>query len=331
MRLRDTLALVLAATLLAGCGGPAGGGGEGEAADSETTLTLAAYTATEPGWSTVVSAFSATREGRGVEVTEDYGASVQQAVAVEAGEPADVVNVSAEPDITLLVQAGKVDENWDAGVTRGIPFGSVVALVVRPGNPKDIRDWDDLLRDDVEVVTPSPLSSGSGRWNLLAPYAWASDGGQDPQAGLQYVTELATDHVAQWPDSAGEATEVFARGGADVLLTSENEARNGDLEFVIPAQTLAIESPVAVVSTSRHLEQARDLVNFQFTPEAQKLWAEANFRPVDPAVRAEYAERFPAPEKLWTVGDLGGWEMADRQFFDEGNGTIARIYRQATG
>ena len=219
----------------------------------------------------------------------------------------------------------------DAGATKGIPFGSVVSIAVRQGNPKNIRDWNDLLQPGVEVITPSPLSSGSAKWNLLAPYAWASNGGQNPQAGLDFVNKLVTEHVKLRPGSGREATDVFKQGSGDVLLAYENEALNFQLEYVNPPQTFKIENPVAVVNNSPHLDKAKAFVNFQYTPEAQKLWAEAGFRPVDPAVLAEFADKFPAPDKLWTIDDLGGWSKVDKELFDKENGSITKIYKQATG
>ena len=176
-------ALATAATVLAACGGGSSdvaGGGDGPKAD--TTLTLVAYAVPEPGWSKIIPAFAASPEGEGVDVTTSYGASGDQSRAVVDGKPADIVNFSVEPDVTRLVKAGKVAADWNADVTKGIPFGSVVSLVVRKGNPKNIKDWDDLLAPGIEVVTPSPLSSGSAKWNLLAPYAAKSDGGKDQQA-----------------------------------------------------------------------------------------------------------------------------------------------------
>ncbi|MGV0848706.1 sulfate ABC transporter substrate-binding protein [Mycolicibacterium phlei] len=329
---RAAAALATTATLLAACGGGSSdvvGDSGGDTA--ETTLTLVAYAVPEPGWSKVIPAFAATEEGKGVAVTTSYGASGDQSRAVVDGKPADIVNFSVEPDITRLVKAGKVNEDWNAGVTKGIPFGSVVSFAVRPGNPKGIKDWPDLLKPGVEVITPSPLSSGAAKWNLLAPYAWASKGGQDPQAGIEFVTELVTEHVKLRPGSGREATDVFRQGSGDVLLAYENEALNFDLEYVNPPETFKIENPVAVVNTSQHLDKATALNNFLFTPEAQKLWAEANFRPVDPAVLAEYRDKFPEPAKLWTVDDLGGWAKLDPELFDKENGTITKIYMQATG
>ena len=331
-RWRAVGALAMSATLLAGCsGGASDVVGETGGSDAETTLTLVAFAVPEPGWAKVGPAFAATEEGAGVEITGSYGASGDQSRSVESGKPADIVNFSVEPDITRLVQAGKVDENWNAGATKGIAFGSVVSFAVREGNPKNIRDWDDLLQPGVEVITPSPLSSGAAKWNLLAPYAYASNGGQDPDAGIEFVNRLVTEHVRLRPGSGREATDVFRQGTGDVLLAYENEALNFDLEYVNPPQTFKIENPTAVVNTSRHRDKAIDFVNFQFTPEAQNLWAEANFRPVDPAVLAEFADKFPAPEKLWTIDDLGGWADVDTRLFDKDNGTITKIYKQATG
>lgn len=336
-RRRVAAAFAATVSLLAGCGGGASDvAGSDGGSNVETTLTLVAYAVPEPGWSKVIPAFAATEEGKGVGVTASYGASGDQSRGVDSGKPADVVNFSVEPDITRLVKSGKVSEDWNKNATKGIPFGSVVSLMVRPGNPKSIRDWDDLLKPDVEVITPSPLSSGSAKWNLLAPYAVKSDGGTNPQAGLDYVDQLVSEHVELRPGSGREATDVFLQGSGDVLLAYESEAINSrrrghEFDYVNLPQTFKIENPVAVVNSTRHLEQATAFVNFQYTPEAQKLWAEAGFRPVDPAVAAEFADQFPAPQKLWTIADLGGWQKVDSELFNKDSGSITKIYTQATG
>jgi sulfate transport system substrate-binding protein len=330
-------ALAVTTSLLAACGGGSSdvaGGGDQPKAD--TTLTLVAYAVPEPGWSKIIPAFAATPEGKGVAVTTSYGASGDQSRGVVDGKPADIVNFSVEPDVTRLVKADKVDKAWNTDATKGIPFGSVVSLVVRKGNPKSIKDWDDLLQPGLEVVTPSPLSSGSAKWNLLAPYAAKSNGGKDPQAGLDFVNKLVTEHVKTRPGSGREATDVFLQGTGDVLISYENEAINTErqgkpVEHVNPPQTFKIENPVAVVTSSTHLQQATALKNFLYTPEGQKLWAQAGFRPVDPAVAADFATDFPTPQKLWTIADLGGWSDVDPALFDKDNGSITKIYKQATG
>jgi sulfate transport system substrate-binding protein len=334
---RPAAALAVSATLLAACGGGSSdvaGGSSTPAA--ETTLTLVAYAVPEPGWSKIIPAFAATPEGKGVGLTTSYGASGDQSRAVVDGKPADIVNFSVEPDVTRLVKANKVAKDWNADATKGIPFGSVVSLVVRKGNPKNIKDWDDLLQPGLEVVTPSPLSSGSAKWNLLAPYAAKSNGGQNAQAGLDFVTKLVTEHVKTRPGSGREATDVFLQGTGDVLISYENEAINTerqgkDVEHINPPQTFKIENPVAVVTSSARLDKATALKNFLYTKEGQKIWAQAGFRPVDPSVAEDFATDFPTPQKLWTIDDLGGWSTVDTALFDKDNGSITKIYKQATG
>lgn len=336
-RWRVAGALAATATVLAACGGGSSDvvGGDGQSA-ADTTLTLVAYAVPEPGWSKIIPAFAATPEGKGVGVTTSYGASGDQSRAVVDGKPADIVNFSVEPDVSRLVKANKVASDWNKDVTKGIPFGSVVTLVVRKGNPKNIRDWDDLLQPGVEVVTPSPLSSGSAKWNLLAPYAAKSNGGQNQQAGLDFVTKLVNEHVKTRPGSGREATDVFLQGSGDVLISYENEVINIErqgkpVEHINPPQTFKIENPVAVVTTSAHLDKATALKNFLYTPEGQKIWAQTGFRPVDPAVAAEFTADFPVPQKLWTITDLGGWSAVDPALFDKENGAITKIYKKATG
>lgn len=336
-RWRPLFALASIAALVVACGpGPSDVVGGGGLANARTTITLVAYSVPEPGWIKVIPAFNASDAGKGVQVITSYGASGDQSRGVVDGKPADVVNFSVEPDITRLVKAGKVSKDWNTDATKGIPFGSVVALVVRKGNPKNIQDWDDLLRPDVEVVTPSPLSSGSAKWNLLAPYAAKSDGGSNSQAGIDFVAKLVREHIKLRPGSGREATDVFVQGSGDVLISYENEAiaaeRAGKpVEHVVPKQTFKIENPVAVVTTSPHLDAATAFKNFQYTAPAQTVWAQAGYRPVDPAIAAQFRADFPVPAKLWTIADLGGWATVDPQLFDKNNGSITKIYTKATG
>ena len=259
------------------------------------------------------------------------------------GLPVDVVNFSVAPDVTRLVKAGVVDADWEQQhPNRSVAFGSVVALVVRKGNPKNIRTWDDLLKPGVNVVTPNPGSSGSAKWNLLAPYAAKSEGGRNPQAGLDYVRELVRDHVTVLPKSGREATTAFQQGQGDVLISYENEAimlargnteasASQQVEYVVPETTFRIDNPVAVVNTSRDRAAAETFVDYLFTEPAQRLWAQAGFRPVNPVVAAETAGDFPgAITKLWTIDDLGGWSAADKQLFGA-DGQITAICDEEAG
>jgi len=306
-----------------------------EPAAGSSNINLFAYAVPKPGYDKLIPAFQATDAGKGVQFQQSYGASGDQSRKVAAGAEADFVNFSVEPDITRLVDAGLVNPSWNANPYKGIPFGSVVTVVVRKGNPKGIKDWNDLLTPGIEVVTPNPFSSGSAKWNLLAPYAAASNGGTDKAAGLKYIDSLVKDHVKIQPKSGREATEAFLQGSGDALLTYENEAlfieRKGDpVEHVTPPQTFKIENPTAVVSKGRNAAKATAFNDFLFTPAAQELWAQAGFRPVDPTVAAKHAADFPQPEKLWTIADLGGWKDVDSTLFTKDVGDIAKIYDAAT-
>lgn len=331
------VAVTLAAGMIAACHAGASDAVGGSAlTNGGTKLTLVAYSVPEPGWSKVIPAFNASAEGKGVQVIASYAASADQSRGVVEGKPADIVNFSVEPDVTRLVKAGKVSADWDTDATKGIPFGSVVTLVVRKGNPKHIADWDDLLRPGVEVVTPSPLSSGSAKWNLLAPYAAKSGGGRDATAGIDFISKLVHEHVKLRPSSGRLATDVFIEGSGDVLISYENEAiaaeRQGrSIEHVTPSQTFKIENPLAVIATSPHLDAALAFKNFQYTATAQRLWAEAGFRPVEPAIADKFRDWYPVPVKLWTITDLGGWTAVDRQLFDRATGSITKVYLEATG
>jgi sulfate/thiosulfate-binding protein len=335
------LGVAILAVVVAACGGASdevGGGDTPQAAagGGETTkLSLVAYAVPKVGFDKVIPAFAKTPEGKGVTFSQSYGASGDQSRKVESGLPTDVVNFSVEPDVTRLVKAGLVDESWNQNEHKGIPFGSVVTIVTRKGNPKGIKTWDDLLEPGIEVVTPNPFSSGSAKWNLLAPYAEKSNGGQDPKAGLAYLSKLIGDHIKVQPKSGREATETFLQGTGDVLLSYENEAifaeRHGeDVEHTTPDTTFKIENPVAVLNTSKSREKAQAFVDFLYTPEGQKGWAEAGFRPVDPTVAQEFAADFPEPKKLYTVDDLGGWSKVDDELFAPETGSVAKIYEEAT-
>ena len=335
-------ALAVTATLgLTACAGggasdsSAAAGTAGADGAATSTINLYAYAVPKVGFDLVIPAFQKTKAGQGVQFQQSYGASGDQSRKVAAGAEADFVNFSVEPDVIRLVDEGLVDASWNAGEHQGIPFGSVVTIVVRKGNPEGIKDWDDLLKPGVEVVTPNPFSSGSAKWNLLAPYAAKSNGGVDKAAGLAYVTALVKDHVKVQPKSGREATETFLQGSGDVLLSYENEAlfieKNGDpVEHVTPPTTFKIENPAAVLKGSKNLATATAFNDYLYTPEAQKLLAEAGFRPVDPTVAQEYTSKFPAPTKLWTIADLGGWKTVDSTLFKKDVGDIAKIYDQAT-
>ena len=195
--------------------------------------------------------FAETPEGKDVTWQESYGASGDQSRAVVNGLKADYVNFSLEGDVTRLVKAGLVDEDWKSGPTKGIVSDSAVVIVVQKGNPLGIKDWSDLVKPGVKIVTPNPASSGSARWNILAAYQQViANGGTDADAKA-YLTKFFN-HVAALPGSGRDATNAFLQGSANVLISYENEAilarQSGeDFDYILPAATLKIENPGAVL------------------------------------------------------------------------------------
>lgn len=277
------------------------------------------------------SAFSAFEEtDAGADTTFDgpaYGASGDMSRGVVDGQDADLVHFSLEPDMTRLVDAGIVAEDWKDGDTTGICTQSVVVMVVPKGNPKGIDSWDDLVQDDISIVTPNPASSGSAKWNLLAAYGSViSDGGSEDDAAA-YMSEFF-EHVSALPDSGRDATTAFTQGQGDVLLSYENEAilarQNGeDFDYVVPDTTLLIENPCAVTVDAP--DQAVDFLDFQRSEEGQAVYAGFGFRPlvdvgdVEVEGALDPAAAFPEPATELTIdGDFNGWGEANGLFFGDG-------------
>jgi sulfate transport system substrate-binding protein len=332
------LLLALVALVVAGCGGSSDTTGSDSASSNPdgggVRLSLVAFSAPKVGFDKVIPMFQQTPAGKNVSFSQSYGASGDQSRKVESGLKTDVVEFSLEPDVTRLVDAGLVDSSWKDDQNKGIVASSVVTFVVRKGNPKHITTWDDLLKPGVEVVTPNPFSSGSAKWNLLAPYAYKSDAGKNPQAGLDYLKQLIT-HVKTQPKSAREATELFTQGTGDVLLSYENEAllaeKNGEaVEHHNPAQTILIQNPIAILKDSPHQKQAEAFKDFLYSAEGQRGWGEAGFRPVDQSVAKQFADKFPAPKTLYTIDQLGGWDKVNTALFDPDKGSVAKLYETAT-
>ena len=297
MKSRSLIAAVLALAALAaaGCGGADdthGGGGSATASSGGGARPSSRSSPTpRRRWSTTRSSpASATRpRARASRFSESFGASGDQSRAVEAGLAADVVAFSLEPDMTRLVKAGLVAEDWAANAHKGLVSKSVVSLIVRKGNPKGIHTWDDLLKPGIKVLTPNPFTSGAAKWNIMAAYGAKSDGGKDPQAGLAYLRELITKHVKVQDKSGREALQDFTSGNGDVLISYENEAitaqkKGQQVDYVIPDQTILIENPIAVVSKSKHPEQAKAFLDYALSAPAQQKFADWGYRPVDEAV-----------------------------------------------
>lgn len=285
----------------------------------------------------VISDFQKTAAGSGVTFTQSYGASGAQSRAVLAGQPADEVHLSLEPDLTKLVDAGLISSDWNSGPTKGIVTQSVVVIVVRKGNPLHISGWDDLAKPGVKIVTPNPGSSGSAKWNVLAAYGSQIAQGRTKDQAASYLKSFVS-KVVTWPDSGSNATSAFVGGTGDVLISYENEAiaarRAGDaVDYIVPSSTLLIQNPGAV--TKKASQAAKDFLAFQESSQGQLDYAEAGFRPLTPesgfTVKGaeDQANPFPAPATLLTIDkDFGGWATANAFFFGDG-GLVTKLIAAA--
>jgi sulfate transport system substrate-binding protein len=322
--------------VVAGCGGAddtrdgsgatSSGGGGGE------KLSLVAYSTPEVVYQEIIPDFQKTGAGEGVGFNTSFGASGEQSRAVEGGLEADVVSFSIEPDMTRLVDAGLVAEDWADTPTNGLVSTSVVSFIVREGNPKNIRTWDDLVKPGVEVLTPNPFTSGAAKWNLLAAYGAKGDGGNNPEAGLDYVRTLITEHVKVQDKSGREALQTFTSGQGDVLLSYEYEAttaqkKGEELEYVIPDDTIKID--ITIAKTKDAPATAQEFLDYVLSAPAQERFAGWGYRPVDQATLDKHADEFPNPPGLFTIQDLGGWSKVNDELFDPEEGSVAKIEEEA--
>jgi sulfate/thiosulfate transport system substrate-binding protein len=301
------------------------------------TIGVVAYSTPKTVLGEIIQAFQATPDGKGVSFTQSFGASTDQAKAVAAGLPADVVFLSTGDDVNLLVDAGLVDQSWDEQSYRGIAADTVVVFAVRNGNPKHIKGWDDLVRPGVQVVTPNPFSSGSAKWNVLAAYDAERHLGKTDRQSIAYVQKLFS-HVVSQDTSGRNATNTFLAGKGDVLLTYESEAlasraAGQDIQYVIPRQTMLIQLPIAVLKSSPNKDLAQKFIRFTRSDTAQSLFAQNGFRPVNPAILKKYASKFPARPGIFTIDDktIGGWRVADKRWFDPNHGLMAGIEKAVGG
>ena len=320
---------LLVATLLVSWGASASSAAQPH---DSATLTLVAYSTPREAYAAIIPAFQKTPAGHGVRFQTSYGGSGEQSRAVAAGLLADIVAFALEPDITRLVKAGLVARDWNKDRFHGMVTDSVVVLAVRPGNPKHIHTWSDLLKPGVEVITPNPFTSGGARWNVMAAYGAQLRQGKSPTAAVAYVRALFG-HVSVQDKSARESMQTFAGGKGDVLIAYENEAitarhKGVTLQYIIPAQTILIENPVAVTTTTAHPVQARAFVDFLWTPTAQRLFGEKGYRPVVASVAKGFS--YHRPPGLFTITSLGlgGWTSVTTKFFDPQNGIMAQIERE---
>jgi sulfate transport system substrate-binding protein len=321
--LKAVLALcaVVFAALIAGCGGSS------DAAAGASKLSLVAYSTPKEAYEEIIPAFGKTPAGAGVSFSQSYGASGDQARAVIAGLPTDIAALSLEPDVTKLVKEGLVAENWNATPTQGIVTRSVVALAVRPGNPKGIDGWEDLVKPGVEVLTPNPFTSGGARWNVMAAYGAQIEQGASDAEAEAYLQKLFQNVVVQ-DKSARESLQNFTGGKGDVLISYENEAitaqqKGEKLDYVLPDATILIENPIAALKKAGPKAQA--FIDYATSEAAQKIFSSKGYRSVIDGLDSE--EQYPDPPKLFEITKFGGWDAGMKRFFDPQKSVMQRIER----
>ena len=313
------------------------------AAQAETTLLNVSYDPTRELYKAYNEAFAAhwkKETGEDIKIDASHGGSGKQARSVIDGLEADVVTLALAYDIDEIAKNGLLAPDWQKRLpNNSSPYTSTIVFLVRKGNPKNIHDWSDLVRDGIEVITPNPKTSGGARWNYLAAWGYAlkQPGGNEAKA-QEFVAQLFK-HVPVLDTGARGSTTTFVqREIGDVLLAWENEAflaikelGPDKVELVVPSLSILAEPPVAVVDkiVDEHgtRKQAEAYLKYLYSPEGQELAAKNFYRPSDPKVAAEHEKDFPKLD-LINIADFGGWKAAQEKHFSDG-GIFDQIYKPA--
>ncbi len=271
------------------------------------------------------------KTGEEVEISQSHGGSGKQARSVIDGLQADVVTLALSYDIDAIAERAKLlPLNWQEKLpNNSSPYTSTIVFLVKKGNPKNIKDWDDLVKEGVQIITPNPKTSGGARWNYVAAYAYALKKYDNDEAKAQeFLKQLFANVPILDTGARGSTTTFVQRGIGDVLLAWENEAflakeelGKDKFEIVIPSLSILAEPPVAVVdkiaSSNGNLEEAREYLNFLYSKEAQRIIAKNYYRPYDAEIAKEFENKFPALN-LVTIKDFGGWKEVQKKHFDDG-------------
>ena len=323
--------------VLAGCGG--------HTDPASDTLTLGVYTVPKEVYQReLIPRFQELwkkRTGRDLHVQQSYMASGAQSRAIVQGFEADIAALSLEADIERLRDARLITHDWQAAEHRGFITRSIVVMMARPGNPRNIKGWEDLTREDVDVLYPSPRTSGGAMWVVNAIYGSElkrteiERGSGDPLAARNFLAAVQS-RVRVMNKSGRASVTTFETGVGDVLLTYENEAllrqkQGKEFSIIVPDETILIENPIAVVDVNvdRHgnREVAEAFVQFLYSAEAQRSFARYGFRSVNADVAAEFATVFPRPPRLFDIRYLGGWKKATDLLYNS-RGVWTRIFEQ---
>jgi sulfate transport system substrate-binding protein len=307
------------------------------------TLLNVSYDPTRELYKAINTAFTGfwkSKTGQDLVINQSHGGSGAQARSVIDGLQADIVTLALAYDIDSIADRGLIAEDWQSRLAdNSTPYTSTIVFLVKKGNPWRIRDWGDLIKPGIQVITANPKTSGGARWNLLAGYTWAlRQPGGSPASAKEYIANLYK-HVPVLDSGSRGATTTFAeRGIGDVLLAWENEAFLSQAEFpgkfdiVTPSVSILAEPPVSVVDKvvdkrgTRTVSQA--YLNFLYSPLAQQIIAQNHYRPRNPDALAKYGGAFPKIPMATIDGDFGGWRKAQATFFADG-GLFDQIYKPA--
>ena len=326
-------AVLSASVFLTGCG----------SSDSDTvTLTNVSYDPTRELYTAYNEIFAEHWKeltGQDVDIIQSHGGSGKQALEVANGLDADVVTLALEYDVNAIENAGLIDEGWINEFDRdSAPYTSTIVFLVRKGNPKNIRDWNDLVNDGVGVITPNPKTSGGARWNYLAAWAYADKlyGGDEAQT-KDFIKKLYRNVLVLDSGARGATTSFVENGQGDVLIAWENEAylsikdNPDEYEIVTPSISILAQPSVAVVDKvvdkRGTREAAEEYLNYLYSDEAQRIAGDNYYRPSDPDILAEYADKFDLDVELVTINDFGGWDAAQAKHFADG-GVFDEIYEK---
>ena len=277
--------------------------------------------------------------GQSVQVVQSHGGSGKQALEVANGLDADVVTLALEYDIDSLQDAGLINEGWVSEFPdESAPYTSTIVFLVRKGNPKNIHDWNDLVRDDVGIITPNPKTSGGARWNYMAAWAYAEQDYNGDEAQMTAFIKKLYNNVQVLDSGARGATTSFVENGqGDVLIAWENEAYLSmrdypdEYEIVTPSISILAQPSVAVVDHVVDKRGTRDVaeeyLNYLYSDDAQRIAAKNYFRPVNPEILQEYADVFDLNVKLVSIEDFGGWDAVQAKHFADG-GIFDQIYEK---
>ncbi|WP_439824231.1 sulfate ABC transporter substrate-binding protein [Aeromonas caviae] len=314
----------------------------GQVQAAEVRLLNVSYDPTRELFQEYNSAFAKewkAKTGDDVVVSQSHGGSGKQARAVVDGLEADVVSLALAYDVYAVAKAGLTASDWEGRLANNAsPYTSTIVFLVRKGNPKQIKDWGDLVRKDVAIITPNPKTSGGARWNYLAAWGYALKKSGTEEGAKQFVSDLFKNVKVLDSGARGATTSFIERGLGDVLLAWENEAllvlnqpgTSDKFELVVPSVSILAEPPVAVVDkvAKKHGTEAvsKAYLEYLYSDEGQRIIAKYHYRPSNPAILKETAAQFPNLT-LFTVKDLeGDWDKAQKKHFAQG-GSFDQIYQ----